>query len=437
MFKNKKIVLFLLVLPLVAVLVAPKVALADDDSDWVKNIPIIGGVVDFASDPGGWITDRFAEGAEFFFNDGLQNIKTTSTKSILGKSFNNLLGKKTGTFYSTVSFVNKSVVMPTAGRCSIMNDGNDKHEGAWWGNLETLKPSQVQSDYSYVDEDDRRKKFIIIAAVIGIVLVLLLGGVTAFTVLSSNKGNDSDTKKEQTQTQKKETSTENAKKKKSAEKSAIFVMVTADGAAEDSKASVSVSEKGKNGKIVVKDISVAVNDEVKICTLPKGKYLLTVESPPDGYDKPAKSTSFTVKGDGKKVSAFAFLAKHVDKTAESSKSEDNAEVTPADGASQNQNASSDGQNQNNQAENSSAGMDSGASSPSSGNGQPSSASTSSPTKTMTIHHPAETIRIAICDTCGADITDDIEGHKKSTGHPWYHYDAKVVKEAWDETVTVN
>lgn len=114
MFKNKKIVLFLLVLPLVAVLVAPKVALADDDSDWVKNIPIIGGVIDFASDPGGWITDRFAEGAEFFFNDGLQNIKTTSTKSILGKSFNNLLGKKTGTFYSTVSFVNKSVVMPTA-----------------------------------------------------------------------------------------------------------------------------------------------------------------------------------------------------------------------------------------------------------------------------------------------------------------------------------
>lgn len=318
-----------------------------------------------------------------------------------------------------------------------MNDGNDKHEGAWWGNLETLKPSQVQSDYSYVDEDDRRKKFIIIAAVIGIVLVLLLGGVTAFTVLSSNKGHDSDTKKEQTQTQKKETSTENAKKKKSAEKSAISVMVTADGAAEDSKASVSVSEKGKNGKIVVKDISVAVNDEVKICTLPKGKYLLTVESAPDGYDKPAKSTSFTVKGNGEKVSAFAFLAKHVDKTAKSGESEDNAEATPADGASQNQDASSNGQDQNNQAENSSAGMDSGASAPSSGNGQSSSASTSSPTKTMTIHHPAETIRIAICDTCGADITDDIEGHKKSTGHPWYHYDAKVVKEAWDETVTVN
>lgn len=39
MFKNKKIVLFLLVLPLVAVLVAPKVALADDDSDWVKKYP--------------------------------------------------------------------------------------------------------------------------------------------------------------------------------------------------------------------------------------------------------------------------------------------------------------------------------------------------------------------------------------------------------------
>ena len=317
-----------------------------------------------------------------------------------------------------------------------MNDENEKHEGAWWGNLETLNPDQVQSDYSYIDEDDRRKKFIIIAAAIGIVLVLLLGGFAAFTVISSNKGNGSDIKKEQTRTQKKETSTENAKKKKSAEKSAISVMVTADGAAEDSKASVSVSEKGKNGKIVVKDISVAVNDEVKICTLPKGKYLLTVESAPDGYDKPAKSTSFTVKGDGKKVSAFAFLAKHVDTTAKSSESEDNAEATPADESSQNQDASSNGQDQNNQAENSSAGMDSGASAPSSGNGQSSSASTSSPTKTMTIHHPAETIRIAICDTCGANITDDIEGHKKSTGHPWYHYDAKVVKDAWDETVTV-
>lgn len=318
-----------------------------------------------------------------------------------------------------------------------MNDENEKHEGAWWGNLETLNPSPMQSDYNYVDEDDRRKKFIIIAAVIGIVLVLFLGGVTAFTVLSSNKDNASDTKKEQTQTQKKETSAKKAKEKKSAEKSAISVMVTADGAAEDSKAFVSVSEKGKNGKIVVKDISVAVNDEVKICTLPKGKYLLTVESAPDGYDKPAKSTSFTVKGDGKKVSAFAFLAKHVDTTAKSSESEDNAEATPTDESSQNQDASSNGQNQNNQAENSSAGMDSGASAPSSGNGQSSSASTSSPTKTMTIHHPAETIRIAICDTCGADITDDIEGHKKSTGHPWYHYDAKVIKDAWDETINVN
>lgn len=314
---------------------------------------------------------------------------------------------------------------------------DERQQGSWWGNLETIHPDEDHEDYIEEQNDgEKRKKLIAVVVVVGVILVLFLGGVTAFTVFSSNKGNGLDTKKEQTQTQKKETSTENAKKKKSAEKSAISVMVTADGAAEDSKASVSISEKGKNGKIVVKDISVAVNDEVKICTLPKGKYLLTVESAPDGYDKPAKSTSFTVKGEGKKVSAFVFLAKHVDKTAESSESEDNVEATPAnDGASQNQDASSNGQNQNNQAENSSADMNSGASAPSSGNGQPSS--TSTPTTTKTIHHPAETIRIAICDTCGADITDDIEGHKKATGHPWYHYDAKVIKEAWDETVTVN
>lgn len=51
-----------------------------------------------------------------------------------------------------------------------MNDEDEKHEEAWWGNLETLNPDQVQSDYTYVDEDNRRKKFIIIAAAIGIVL---------------------------------------------------------------------------------------------------------------------------------------------------------------------------------------------------------------------------------------------------------------------------
>lgn len=83
-------------------------------------------------------------------------------------------------------------------------------------------------------------------------------------------------------------------------------MVTADGAAEDSKASVSVSEKGKNGKIVVKDISVAVNDEVKICTLPKGKYLLTVESAPDGYDKPAKAPVSPSKVTGKRCQLSPF-----------------------------------------------------------------------------------------------------------------------------------
>lgn len=56
-----------------------------------------------------------------------------------------------------------------------MNDGNDKHEGAWWGNLETLKPSQVQSDYSYVDEDDRRKKFIIIVMLLILFAIIMVG----------------------------------------------------------------------------------------------------------------------------------------------------------------------------------------------------------------------------------------------------------------------
>lgn len=310
-----------------------------------------------------------------------------------------------------------------------MNDDENQHE-SWWGNLETIQTVDKQPEYDYMDNDDvKRKKFILIAVVIGTVLMLLLGGMTAFTVLSGNKSAEPQEKAQTQVPAKKKTE----KKKSSDAKSPVFVMITADGAEGGNEASVSIAESGKKGKTIVSEVAVTVNETVKICKLPKGKYILTVDSAPDGYDKPAKSTSFTVSGDGKKVSAFAFLAKHVDKTSESNESDD--ETSGQAENTDEQEDSSISQDQSTQ-------QDSSPANPSNDNqdvatNEAQSSSASASTTTKTIHHPAETQRIAICDTCGADITNDIEGHKKSTGHPWYHYEAKVIKEAWDETVTVN
>ena len=81
---------------------------------------------------------------------------------------------------------------------------DERQQGSWWGNLETIHPDEDHEDYIEEQNDgEKRKKLIAVVVVVGVILVLFLGGVTAFTVFSSNKGNGLDTKKEQTQTQKK------------------------------------------------------------------------------------------------------------------------------------------------------------------------------------------------------------------------------------------
>lgn len=305
---------------------------------------------------------------------------------------------------------------------------NDRNDGSWWGDIQQTENGTEQEEIDYIDINvDRRKKFIIVAAAIGIAIILLCGGFTVYSVLSHNKTGETP-KREQIAPK---------KKTKKDSKSSVTVIITADDADQAAEATISISESGKDGKSFLNDVPVALNDTVKVCTLPKGKYKLTVTTVPDGYDKPSKNSSFTVKGDGEKVPVFVFLPKHSDDSEEKAEPGKDAGSTKEDqqsatAPSQSQESIQDAGQRGNQSATPGTTGGNTSSGPSA-----SAPTTSSPTKTMTIHHPAETIRIAICDTCGADITDDIECHKKSTGHPWYHYDAKVVKEAWDETVTVN
>ncbi len=58
-------------------------------------------------------------------------------------------------------------------------------------------------------------------------------------------------------------------------------------------------------------------------------------------------------------------------------------------------------------------------------------------RTEYIHHDAVTEAHAICNNCGADITNDIDGHMKANlfnGCGSYHTTSIVVSEAWDEPV---
>lgn len=117
----KRLAKILIILPLLIALAFPQPALAADSTDdsgfdlWGS---VSGWVGDRLSDAG----DAIAHGAapflagwsESLINLSINNIKTTSTKSILGKSFSNLLGKKTGGFYTTVTTVHKNFVVPVA-----------------------------------------------------------------------------------------------------------------------------------------------------------------------------------------------------------------------------------------------------------------------------------------------------------------------------------
>lgn len=314
---------------------------------------------------------------------------------------------------------------------------DDRNDGSWWGDIQQTENGREQEEIDYIDINaDRRKKYIITAAAIGIAIILLCGGLTAYSVLSGSKTKETP-KREQTAQNKEKKDNSGKKKTKKDSKSSVTVMITADDADKAAEATISISESGKDGKSFLNDVPVALNDTVKVCTLPKGKYKLTVTTIPDGFDKPSKSSSFTVKGDGEKVPMFVFLSKHSEDPEEKTETAKDADSTTGDQQSSSDHAQSQGDAKNaEQHGNQSASSGTTGGNTSSGSSS-SVLSTSSPTKTMTIHHPAETIRIAICDTCGADITDDIEGHKKSTGHPWYHYDAKVIKDAWDETINVN
>lgn len=115
--KFKPIFMVMVMLPLLAALAFPQVAFADDDD---QGFDPIGAITGWIGDRAGDLANTFlapacAGMAEGNINDAFSQIKRTTTKSILGKNFSELLGKKTGNFYTTVESIHKKVVVPIAG----------------------------------------------------------------------------------------------------------------------------------------------------------------------------------------------------------------------------------------------------------------------------------------------------------------------------------
>ena len=55
----------------------------------------------------------------------------------------------------------------------------------------------------------------------------------------------------------------------------------------------------------------------------------------------------------------------------------------------------------------------------------------------TVNHAAVKERRCICDSCNQDITGNFAQHRNASGHSKYHYEYKVVKEAYTERVLVS
>lgn len=113
-----KLFVLLLVVSLGITLTAPRMAFADEVAWW--DIPghvseaVSGAVSDVQEDAAKGLAGIFSWFGETLVNSSLNNIKTTTTKSILGKSFENLLGKKTGGLYEIVTTVHRDFVTPIA-----------------------------------------------------------------------------------------------------------------------------------------------------------------------------------------------------------------------------------------------------------------------------------------------------------------------------------
>ena len=318
------------------------------------------------------------------------------------------------------------------------NKSNDGQESPiWWNNLPSTAPEsftdrgQAKSFYDdgYDDLDDSPNIKKIVAIVLSVIAIIaVLGCGAAFALSHQGEAQN----EEQGITQEDE---EAAK-----QSSMVYLTVYADGAdGNTSPASISIL-KGEEGDDTAKAVNAKCNERTEIGVLEPGKYRVHVMSVPSNQDgstylTPLFDMTFEVAGDGQDME----LSVNLDKADSGSEEQTENQDTAAD------QQQTDGQPTDAAAANTS--NDSGSSTATqSGSSAAQSHQHNWVAVTTTKHHDAvyRTVnhaavkeRRCICDSCNQDITGNFAQHRNASGHSKYHYEYKVVKEAYTERVLVS
>lgn len=319
----------------------------------------------------------------------------------------------------------------------------EQEKSPWWNEVGEQQPAPGipaaawDSGYGhdYYDDDDGgispgRIVAIVIAVLAGL---LIIGGGAAFALSHQGDAQDSPGITQEDE--------EAAKKA-----SMVYLTVYADGAdGNTSPVSISIL-KGEDGDDTAKAVNAKCNERTEIGVLEPGKYRVHVMSVPSNQDgstylTPLFDMTFEVAGDGQDME----LSVNLDKADSSSEEQAENQDAPAD------QQQTDGQPAD-------------AAAADTGNGSGSSTATQSGSSAAqshqhnwvaitttkhhdavyrTVNHAAVKERRCICGDkygnygCGQDITNNFVQHRNASGHSRYHYEYKVVKEAYTERVLVS
>lgn len=314
----------------------------------------------------------------------------------------------------------------------------EQEKSPWWNEVDEQEPapgipatawdSGYGHDY-YDDADGGISPGRIVAIVIAVLAgLLIIGGGAAFAL--SHQGDAQD--EEPGITQEDEEAAKQA--------SMVYLTVYADGAdGNTSPVSISIL-KGEDGDDTAKAVNAKCNERTEIGVLEPGKYRVHVMSVPSNQDgstylTPLFDMTFEVAGDGQDME----LSVNLDKADSGSEEQAENQDAPAD------QQQTDGQPADAAAADTGNGSGS-SSAPQGGSSAAQSHQHNWVAVTTTKHHDAvyRTVnhaavkeRRCICDSCNQDITGNFAQHRNASGHSRYHYEYKVVKEAYTERVLVS
>lgn len=314
----------------------------------------------------------------------------------------------------------------------------EQEKSPWWNEVDEQTPapgipatawdSGYGHDY-YDDVDGGISPGRIVAIVIAVLAgLLIIGGGAAFALSHQGEAQN----EEQGITQEDE---EAAK-----QSSMVYLTVYADGAdSNTSPASISIL-KGEDGNDTAKAVNAKCNERTEIGVLEPGKYRVHVMSVPSNQDgstylTPLFDMTFEVAGDGQDME----LSINLDKADNGSEEQAENQDTAADQQQTNgQPADAVAANTGNDSGSSTA-TQSGSSAAQSHQHNWVAVTTTKHHDAVyrTVNHAAVKERRCICDSCNQDITGNFAQHRNASGHSKYHYEYKVVKEAYTERVLVS